>query len=163
MKSHAISMICLDAYGQIYAFAQSWRLGLRKFPQVSWSVRANQGYLPTATLLLILGGCAGTDFEPVKRTGAPDSLTVRSVVTDEFQNAKLSGSPYVSELRETTGPEPGDWMVCFKSDGPAQAVRYAVFFRRNKSVVARPAALIDGCDRATYIALEPPLPHWPRD
>ncbi|PWT81200.1 MAG: hypothetical protein C5B58_10185 [Acidobacteria bacterium] len=114
-----------------------------------------------AILLSSPGGCAGTEFEPVKRTDAPDSLTVRSIVTDEFRNAKLTGNAYVSEVRETTGPEPGDWMVCFKSDEPDQAVRYAVFFRNDKAVAARPAAVIDGCNRATYSPLEPPLPHWP--
>jgi hypothetical protein len=112
-----------------------------------------------AILLLSLGGRAGTEFEPVKRTDAPDSLTVRSAVTDEFRNAKLTGNAYVSELR--------DWMVCFKSDGPDQAVRYAMFFRNDKAVTARPAAVIDGCNRATYTPLEPldveglpTLPKW---
>ncbi len=52
-------------------------------------------------------------------------------------------------------------MLCFKSDGSDQAVRYAIFFRNDKAVTARPAAIIDGCHRATYHPLEPPLPHWP--
>jgi hypothetical protein len=67
----------------------------------------------------------------------------------------------VSDLHETTGPQPGDWMVCFKSDGSEQAVRYAVFFRNDKQVISRPAAIIDGCHKADYHPLEPPLPRWP--
>ena len=119
------------------------------------------GALPLAILCFNLGACA--DFETIKRTDAPDALTVRSVVTDELRNAKLTGNPEVSDLRRTTGPQPGDWMVCFKADASEQALRYAVFFRSNKSVAARPAALIDGCDRARYTPLEPPLPHWPHE
>jgi hypothetical protein len=73
----------------------------------------------------------------------------------------LTGSPQVSDLHETTGPQPGDWMVCFKSDGSEQAVRYAVFFRNDKPVTSRPAAIIDGCHKVDYHPLEPPLPRWP--
>ncbi len=134
---------------------------LSKFPEVKWGSRPNHAVLPAAIVCLNLGACTGTEFERIKRTEAPDPSTVQSVVTDEFRNAKFTGKPQVSELRETTGPEPGDWMVCFKSDAPEQAIRYAVFFRNNKSVTARPAALIDECQRATYHPLEPPLPHWP--
>ncbi len=108
-----------------------------------------------------LGACA--DFETITRGDAPDTPTVRSVVTDEFHKAKMTGHPQVADLRQTTGPQPGDWMVCFKTDASEQALRYAVFFRSNKSVAARPAALIDGCDHATYTPLDAPLPHWPHE
>jgi hypothetical protein len=112
---------------------------------------------------LALGACtlSGTEFEPIKRGDVPAPVTVQTTVVSEFRNAKLTGNPQVSDLQQTTGPQPGDWMLCFKSDGSDQAVRYAVFFRNDKPVTTRPAAIIDGCHRAAYHPLEPPLPHWP--
>ena len=123
---------------------------LGKFPQMNWSLRPNRPGLPVAILCLSLGACAGTEFEPVNRTDAPDPSTIQSVVADEVRNAKMTGTPQVSELRETTGPEPGDWMVCFKTDGSEQAVRYAVL----QMLVAR--ATEPGAIRA-FQALDPQL------
>jgi hypothetical protein len=123
-----------------------------------------RGIYPLAALVCLnLGACtlSGTEFEAIKRAGAPASSTVQTTVAAEFRTAKLTGSPQVSDLHETTGPQPGDWMVCFKSDGSEQAVRYAVFFRNDKPVTSRPAAIIDGCHKVDYHPLEPPLPHWP--
>jgi hypothetical protein len=123
-----------------------------------------RGIYPLAALVcLSLGACAlsGNEFEAIKRAGAPAPSTVSTSVTAEFRAAKLTGNPQVSDLHETTGPQPGDWMLCFKSDGSDQAVRYAVFFRNDKPVTSRPAAVIDGCHKVDYHPLEPPLPHWP--
>jgi hypothetical protein len=120
-------------------------------------------YSVAAVVCLNLGACAlsGTEFEAIKRTEAPAPSLVQTTVVAEFRAAKLTGNPQVSDLHETTGPQPGDWMLCFKSDGSDQAVRYAAFFRNDKFVTSRPAAVIDGCHKADYHPLEPPLPHWP--
>jgi hypothetical protein len=126
-------------------------------------LRCGGTYLLGAVVCLSLGACAlsGNEFEPIKRTEAPAPYLVQTTVTTEFHAAKLTGNPQVSDLHETTGPQPGDWMLCFKSDGSDNAVRYAVFFRNDKFVTSRPAAVIDGCHKADYHPLEPPLPHWP--
>jgi hypothetical protein len=130
--------------------------------QASFLLR--RGIYPLAALVgLHLAGCSlsGTEFEAIKRAGAPAPATVQTSVATEFRTAKLMGRPQVSDLHETTGPQPGDWMVCFKSDASEQATRYAVFFRNDRQVISRPAAIIDGCHKADYHPLEPPLPHWP--
>lgn len=131
---------------------------LGQFPQ-----RRRAICLLTALVCLNLGACAlsGTEIEAIKRTEAPAPSLVQTTVTAEFRAAKLNGNPQVSDLHETAGPQPGDWMLCFKSDGSDQAVRYAVFFRSDKPVMTRPAAIIDGCHKADYHPLQPPLPHWP--
>jgi hypothetical protein len=120
-------------------------------------------YLLAAPVCLNLGACGltGTEFEPIKRMEAPAPSTVETTVATEFRTAKLAGNPQVTDLHETTGPQPGDWMVCFKSDASEQAVRYAVFFRNDKHIATRPAAIIDGCHKADYHPALPPLPHWP--
>lgn len=110
-----------------------------------------------------IGGCAlsGSEIEAIQRAEAPAPSLVQTTVAAEFRTAKLTGNPQISDLHQTTGPQPGDWMLCFKSDGSDQAVRYAVFFRNDKLVTSRPAAIIDGCHKADYHSLEPPLPRWP--
>jgi hypothetical protein len=134
-----------------------------KVPQQTGVLRRNGICLFAAVVCLNLGACAlgGTEFEPVKRAEAPTPAVVPTTVAAEFRTAKLTGNPLISDLHETTGPQPGDWMLCFRSDGADQAVRYAVFFRNDRLVMARPAAGIDGCHKAEYHPLEPPLPHWP--
>ncbi len=131
--------------------------------QATSGLRSHLIHVLVAGLCLNLGACGlgGAEFDPIKRSDAPAPSTVQSAVVAEFHNAKLTGNPQVSDLQQTSGPQPGDWMLCFKSDGTDQAVRYAVFFRNDKPVIARPAAIIDGCHRAAYHPLEPPLPHWP--
>jgi hypothetical protein len=132
-------------------------------PQRASFLRRRATCLLTALVCLDVGGCAlsGTEIEAITRAGAPAPSLVQTTVAAEFRTAKLTGKPQISDLHETTGPQPGDWMLCFKSDGSDQAVRYAVFFRNDKLVTARPAAIIDGCHKADYHPLEPPLPRWP--
>ena len=133
-------------------------------PRRKTFLRCGGIYLLATLVCLNLGACAlsGTEFEAIKRTEAPAPSLVQTTVTAEFRAAKMTGSPQVSDLHETTGPQPGDWMLCFKSDdGSDKAVRYAVFFRNDKPVLTRPAAIIDGCHKADYHPLQPPLPHWP--
>jgi len=132
-------------------------------PQRGSFLRRRSTCLLTALVCLDLGGCAlsGTEIEAIKRAGAPAPSLVETTVAAEFRAAKLTGHPQISDLHETTGPQPGDWMLCFKSDGTDQAMRYAVFFRNDKPVTTRPAAIIDGCHKADYHPLEPPLPRWP--
>jgi len=87
---------------------------------------------------------------------------VRAVVSSEFRATKLAGNPEVTELRESKGPQPGDWMVCFKSEASAPHERFAIFFRGNEMVKSRRAVLVDQCHGQDYHPLEPELPHWPR-
>jgi hypothetical protein len=136
---------------------------LGKVLQATCCSRCTPANVLATLLCLTLGGCAlsGTEIEALKRGDAPAPSTVQSVVVAEFRLAKLTGNPQVSDLHETTGPQPGDWTLCFKSDGSDKVVHYSVFFRNDKAVTTRPAAIMDGCQRATYHPLEPPLPHWP--
>jgi hypothetical protein len=131
-------------------------------PQASF-VRRGAPCLLAALVCLSLGACAlsGTEFEAIKRAQAPAPSLIQTTVAVEFRNAKLTGKPEISDLHETTGPQPGDWMLCFKSDGSDQTARYAMFYRSDRLVAARPAVVIDGCHKADYHPLEPPLPHWP--
>jgi hypothetical protein len=135
----------------------------REAQQRAGFLRRRATGLLTALVCLDVGGCAlsGTEIEAITRAGAPAPSLIQTTVAAEFRTAKLTGNPQISDLHETTGPQPGDWMLCFKSDGSDQAVRYAVFFRNDKLVTARPAAIIDGCHKADYHPLEPPLPRWP--
>jgi hypothetical protein len=132
-------------------------------PQRTALLRRRATYLLTVLVCLNLAACglSGSEIEAITRTGAPAPALVETTVTAEFHAAKLTGNPQISDLHETTGPQPGEWMLCFRSDGADQAVRYAVFFRNNVRVLTRPAVVIDGCHKADYHPLQPPLPHWP--
>jgi hypothetical protein len=88
---------------------------------------------------------------------------LNAAVAEEFRKTKLSGNPQVSALRETSGPQPGDWMICVKSDAPDQTLRYAIFFRSNAVVDTRLAVIVDRCGGADFHPAESPLPHWPRN
>ena len=107
-------------------------------------------------------GIAGTEFVPVQRTGAPDPSSLNAAAFDEFQKTKLPGNPQVSVLREASGPQPGDWIACVKSDAPDQTARYAIFFRNNEVVASRRAVIIDKCGGDDYRQVESPLPRWPQ-
>ena len=63
---------------------------------------------------------------------------------------KLPGGPEVSAIRETYLSEPGDWIICLKSNTSDQPLRYAIFFEDNKYVSSRTAVGIDHCDKETY-------------
>lgn len=114
------------------------------------------------TGLTACAGIAGTEFVPVQRTGAPDPSSLNAAAFDEFQKTKLPGNPQVSALREASGPQPGDWIACVKSDAPDQTARYAIFFRNNEVVASRRAVIIDKCGGGDYRQVESPLPRWPQ-
>lgn len=107
-------------------------------------------------------GISGTEFVPLQRTAAPELSSLNVAAFEEFRKTKLPGNPQVSAVREASGPQPGDWMVCVRSDAPGQTARYAVFFRNNEVVAARAAVVIDKCGGDDYRSVESPLPHWPQ-
>jgi len=118
-----------------------------------------------AVLCANLAACSalpGSELLPAGRGAPPDDGSLKWAVNIGFKNAQLPGNRQVSALRESSGPQPGDWMVCFKSDTPDQNIWYAVFFHANVPIVTRRAVLIDGCGKQDYRSLEPELPHWPR-
>jgi hypothetical protein len=118
-----------------------------------------------AVLCVNLAACTtlpGSELVTAGRGAPPDDGSLKAAVYDGFKNAKLPGNPQISALRESSGPQPGDWMVCFKSDTPDHNIWYAVFFHANAAVVTRRAVMIDGCAKQDYRSLEPELPHWPR-
>ena len=107
-------------------------------------------------------GISGTEFVPLQRTAAPELSSLNVAAFEEFRKTKLPGNPQVSAVREAWGPQPGDWMVCVRSDEPGQTAKYAVFFRNNEVVAARASVVIDKCGGDDYRSLESPLPHWPQ-
>jgi hypothetical protein len=107
-------------------------------------------------------GISGTEFVPLQRTAAPELSSLNVAAFEEFRKTKLPGNPQVSAVREALGPQPGDWMVCVRSDEPGQTAKYAVFFRNNEVVAARAAVVIDKCGGDDYRSVESPLPHWPQ-
>ena len=62
----------------------------------------------------------------------------------------------VSDLRNTTGPQLGDWVACLKIDRPNTVQYVAVFFENGKISNFRTAVGIDQCPNETYWPLPPP-------
>jgi hypothetical protein len=155
------------ASGRALEFPQTCALWRAKFDRLAGKNRVSIYMRVWAAAVLCTGltactGIAGTEFVPVQRTGAPDPSSLNAAAFDEFQKTKLPGNPQVSALREASGPQPGDWIACVKSDAPDQTARYAIFFRNNEVVASRRAVIIDKCGGDDYRQVESPLPRWPQ-
>ena len=64
----------------------------------------------------------------------------------------------VSELRKTSGPQPGDWMACVKSNTNPYIGFFAVFIADEKVKDFRRSIGIDQCESAAYSLLPSPPP-----
>jgi hypothetical protein len=81
-----------------------------------------------------------TDYRMIVSKGAPAQMTKKAEV---------------SELRESSGAQFGDWMTCVKSDTSPYIGFFAVFIQDGKVKGFRRSIGIDQCESAMYSPLPP--------
>jgi hypothetical protein len=106
--------------------------------------------LQATFLCLSVAACA-----PPQLSSTPPTLPIDAVIATTiryvFVENKLHGTPEVSRIRPTRPPEPGDWIICLRSNAPDQPLLYAIFFEDNKYIRSRISIGIDHCDKETYM------------
>src|SRR5664279_896083 len=139
-------------------------------------------FLYSVLLVSLLGACSDLppDIDANSRALQNSSRLLprdyRQIIADELRNAITdpSAAPsnqqtdaqrktpstligaQVSELRNTTGPQLGDWIACLKIDRPNTVQYIPVFFENGKISNFRTAVGIDRCPNETYWPLPPP-------
>jgi hypothetical protein len=96
--------------------------------------------------------------EPVRPGGLPANY--RWIIRKEVKLTPpdLLVGAQVSELRQTRGPQIGDWMVCLKTTKDNAVVYFPVFFEGQAILTYRRAIAIDDCQSANYSPLAMPAP-----
>jgi hypothetical protein len=100
---------------------------------------------------LAAGACSGV--LPYERSNAPTSTDrlVLDAVRKAFVEAKLPGTPEVSQVRAAHPVSPGDWLVCLRSSDAKDRSRYALYFTGFTYVKSQLASLVDRCDEDMYL------------
>ncbi|HEY1474449.1 MAG TPA: hypothetical protein VGF53_10230 [Pseudolabrys sp.] len=114
-------------------------------------------FFPAILLAALTSACSGVlsgaqlttmpatppaDYRKIISTGAP---------------APMTAGAQVSELRQTSGSQSGDWFACVKSDTAPYVGFFAVFIENEKVVDFRRSVATDRCEAASYSPLAPPV------
>jgi hypothetical protein len=86
-------------------------------------------------------------------------------LTEEARNlfiSKWTGAE-VSMLRQTRGPQPGDWMACLRASKSGRMTYIAIFLEGEKILDYRTAISYDRCEGENYEALPPKSPPPTKD
>ena len=102
------------------------------------------------------------NFSISANTATTDEIAKQRKLTAEQLNKEaqntsrsLSTVGQVSALRETGGPQMGDWMACLRISKPSGMKYIAIFFEDEKILDYRTAVTIDRCEGETYGPLPP--------
>jgi hypothetical protein len=111
------------------------------------------------SVILIATSTAGctTITSDAQITAAPIAAPAdyRKIIS-EGTPAPMTKGAQVSDLRETRGAQPGDWMACVKSNTNPYTGFFAVFIADGKVKDFRRSIGIDQCESAMYSLLPSP-------
>ena len=120
------------------------------------------------SLLACFFGCAlcacsmlSPDAVAQRIPGQPPT-NYRKIIADGSIPSKRIGAE-VSMLRQTRGPQPGDWMACVMTSESGHMTYTAIFFENEKIIDYRTAISYDRCEGQSYEALPPKSPPPTKD
>ena len=132
---------------------------LTSFHHVGFSAPncSTKSFLPAILIAASTAACAAitTDAQIAARSAAPADY--RKIIS-EGTPAPMTKGALVSELHNTSGPQPGDWMACVKSNTNPYIGFFAVFIADEKVMEFRRSIGIDQCESAAYSLLPSPPP-----
>ena len=132
---------------------------LTSFHHVGFSAPncSTKSFLPAILIAASTAACAAitSDAQIAARIAAPADY--RKIIS-EGTPAPMTKGALVSELRKTSGPQPGDWMACVKSNTNPYIGFFAVFIADEKVKEFRRSIGIDQCESAAYSLLPSPPP-----
>jgi len=105
--------------------------------------------LLAAAVSLAVGACSGVPYQLSEAPKFSDPA-VSGIVRTVFTESKLPGTGLISQIKAAHPISRGDWLLCMKSNDPAQTRRYALYFVGNKLVHWQLAAQVDACEDEAY-------------
>ena len=100
-------------------------------------------------LCVAVAACSGVPYQPSEAPKFSDPA-VSGIVRIVFTESKLPGTGLISQIKPAHPISRGDWVLCMKSNDPAQTRRYALYFIGNKLVHWQLAAQVDACEDESY-------------